>query len=61
MDPADAWLLALAVAGLLVALFGKPAKTLVGGVLQRDRKGRMTLVLTPARRPKKGRRGRGKH
>jgi hypothetical protein len=55
MSPAAALVLALVVAGLVVAAMSKP-KTLVGGIFQRDRKGRMTLVLTPTPKPKKRRR-----
>ncbi len=47
-------LLCLIVAALIVGAFTKPGKTLVGGFLQRDRKGRLTLVLTPAKRRKRG-------
>jgi hypothetical protein len=48
--------LAHVVAALVVAAMSKPGKTLVGGIFQRDRKGRMTLVLTPTPKPKKRRR-----
>jgi hypothetical protein len=51
-----ALVLALVVAGLVVAAMSKPGKTLVGGIFQRDRKGRMTLVLTPTPKPKRRRR-----
>ena len=52
----DTGLLALAagVAALIMALLSKPVKTLVGGIFIKDKKGRMTLVLTPAKRKKKG-------
>jgi hypothetical protein len=51
----DGGLLALAavVAGLIVAWFSKPVKTLVGGIFIKDKRGRMTLVLTPAKRKKR--------
>lgn len=47
-------ILCLIVAALVVGAFTKPGKTLVGGIFQRDRKGRMTLVLTPAKKRKRG-------
>jgi hypothetical protein len=51
MDPTGALLLAVVLAALIVAAFGKTkAKTLISGVLTRDRKGRLCLVLTPARK-----------
>jgi len=52
----DGGLLALAavVAGLVMALLAKPVKTLVGGIFIKDKKGRMTLVLTPAKKKRKG-------
>ncbi|WP_214365613.1 hypothetical protein [Pseudonocardia sp. H11422] len=56
MSTTAAVVLSLAVAALLVAAFSKPTKTLVGGIFQRDRKGRMTLVLTPTSKPKRRRR-----
>jgi hypothetical protein len=60
MDPTGALLLALALAGLLVAAFGRSkAKTLISGVLIRDRKGRLCLVLTPARNTRRKKPGRG--
>jgi len=56
MDPTGALLLAVAVAGLLVAAFGRrKAKALLSGVLIRDSKGRLCLVLTPARHKRGGR------
>jgi hypothetical protein len=56
MDPTAALAIALALAALIVAAFGKSrTKTLISGVLTRDRKGRLCLVLTPA--PKTTRRG----
>lgn len=58
MTGQTALLLSLVVAALLVAAFGKPTKTLVGGFLSRDRKGRLLLVLTPAKKRKKRRRTR---
>jgi hypothetical protein len=56
MSSTAALVLALVVAALLVAAMSKPGKTLVGGIFQRDRKGRMTLVLTPTPKPKHRRR-----
>jgi hypothetical protein len=56
MSPAAALVLSLVLAALVVAAFTKPGKTLVGGIFQRDRRGRMTLVLTPTSKPKKRRR-----
>lgn len=53
MDTAAALILALTLAVLVVAVLAKPTKTLVGGMFQKDKKGRMTLVLTPV--PKKRR------
>jgi hypothetical protein len=51
MDPTAALLLAVVLAAVIVAAFGKTkAKTLISGVLTRDRKGRLCLVLTPARK-----------
>jgi hypothetical protein len=44
----------VAVAALL--LIPKSRSTLVGGVFKRDRRGRMTFVLTPATRKKRRRR-----
>jgi hypothetical protein len=56
MDPTAAVLLAVALAALIVAAFGKArTKTLISGVLTRDRKGRLCLVLTPARKSNKRR------
>jgi hypothetical protein len=57
MSSTSALALALVVAALLVAAMrSKPGKALVGGIFQRDRKGRMTLVLAPTPKPKKRRR-----
>jgi hypothetical protein len=51
MDPTGALLLAVVVAALIVAAFGRSkAKTLISGVLTRDHKGRLCLLLTPARK-----------
>lgn len=47
--------LCVLLALIVVGAFSKPGRTLVGGILQRDRKGRLTLVLSPAKR-KRGRR-----
>lgn len=47
---------AVAIAALLILAFSAPAKQLVGGIFQRDRKGRLVLVLTPVPKPKRRRR-----
>lgn len=47
-------ILCVLLALLLVGAFSRPVRTLVGGIVQRDRKGRLVLVLTPARKPKGG-------
>ncbi len=46
------------LAALFVTAFSKPGKTLVAGIFQRDRKGRITLVLTPTPKPKRRRKRR---
>jgi hypothetical protein len=56
MTGTGAVLLSLVLAALIVAAFSKPGKTLVGGIFQRDSKGRMVLVLTPTPKPKRKRR-----
>lgn len=56
MDATAALVLAGAIAVLLGALLAKPAKTLVGAIFQKDKKGRMTLVLTPVPKSKKRKR-----
>lgn len=48
----------LALAVLILLAVSKPTRTLVGGIFERDRKGRLVLVLTPVPRPKKRRRKR---
>lgn len=49
-------LVCLGIAAVLVLLLTpKTRKTLVGGIFVRDRKGRMTIVLTPTVRKKKRR------
>lgn len=53
MNTTAALVLSVVVAALIVAALAKPTKTLVGGIFQRDRKGRLTLVLTPVPRAKK--------
>jgi hypothetical protein len=51
MDPTAALVIAIVLAALIVSAFGKSkAKTLISGVLTRDRQGRLCLVLTPARK-----------
>ncbi len=44
---------ALILAVLIVAAFSKPARQMVGGIFERDNKGRLILILTPV--PKKKR------
>lgn len=56
MSTTAALVFALIVAALLVAAFRKPIKTMVGGFISRDRKGRITLVLTPTPRKRRKRR-----
>lgn len=56
MSTTAALVVALILAALLVAAFSKPGKTMVGGFIQRDNKGRLVLVLTPTPKPKKRRR-----
>ena len=46
----------LALAALLVLALAKPTRQMVGGFIQRDRKGRLVLVLTPVPKPKRRRR-----
>jgi hypothetical protein len=62
MDPTAAVLIALVLAVLIVAAFGRSrGKTLISGVLIRDRKGRLCQVLTPAPRKRRGKKhGRGR-
>lgn len=56
--PEVVWL-CLGLAAVIVAARSKTSKQIVGGILQRDRKGRLTLVLTPVKRKRRGgRRGR---
>jgi hypothetical protein len=50
------WWVVIAVALIALALAGGNRKSMVGGVMQHDRRGRLVLVLTPAKR----RRGRGR-
>jgi hypothetical protein len=38
---------------LLVSAWSKPVRTRVGGLLSRDKKGRMVLVLSPAKKRSK--------
>lgn len=56
----DTQVIAVAVilAVLIVVALAKPARRMVGGIFERDRKGRIVLVLTPTPRPKKKRRRR---
>ncbi|HEY1119862.1 MAG TPA: hypothetical protein VGE43_19260 [Acidimicrobiales bacterium] len=58
VSPEVVWL-CIALAAVIVAARSKTSKQIVGGILQRDRKGRLTLVLTPVKRKRRGgRRGR---
>lgn len=56
MSTTAALVISLILAALIVAAYRKPIKTMVGGIVSRDRKGRLTLVLTPT--PRKRRRHR---
>lgn len=56
MTGTAALIVALLLAALLVAAVSKPGRQMVGGFIQRDRKGRLVLVLTPTPRPKRRRR-----
>lgn len=58
MSSTAALVFALLAAALIVAAFRKPVRSLFSGILSRDRKGRMTLTLspTPRKRPKRRRR-----
>lgn len=58
MTGVEALVVAFIVAFLLVAARSKPVKKLVGGIFIRDKKGRMTLVLTPTPKPGKKKRKR---
>lgn len=51
-------ILCLVVALVVVLAFDKPRKTLVGGIFQKDSKGRMVLVLTPTPKPRRKKKGR---
>lgn len=55
--PEVVWL-CIALAAVIVASRSKTSKQMVGGLLQRDRKGRLTLVLTPVKKRRRARRGR---
>lgn len=56
MNTAEALVLASVIAVLVVLALAKPTKTLVGGIFTKDRKGRLVLVLTPAKRKKRKKR-----
>lgn len=56
MTGVDAVWLSIALGALLIAAFSKPVKQLVGGIFQRDRKGRLVLVLSPVPKKKRNRR-----
>lgn len=47
------WLVIIAVGLIVLYLLGFSSKTAVGGVLKRDRKGRLILVLTPLRKKRR--------
>lgn len=54
MSPIAAVLVSLGLAALLVAVVGpRRGRTAVFGLLARDKKGRLTLVLSPAKRNRK--------
>lgn len=57
MSSTTALVVALVLAALLMAALSKPGRTLVGGFVQRDRKGRLVIALTPVKRGRKRRRG----
>lgn len=57
MNTAGALVVSAVLAFLLVAAWSKPVRTAVGGLLSRDKKGRLTLVLSPAKK-RKGKRKR---
>lgn len=46
--------LCVVLAAVVVGAFSRPTRTMVGGLLQRDRKGRLLLVLTPTPRARRG-------
>ena len=54
MTSADAVVLALVLAAVIVLARAKPVRTAIGGLISKDRKGRTTLVIWPAARKKKG-------
>lgn len=49
----EAVLFVVVAVGLIVLSLAGPRKRAVGGVFKRDRKGRMTIVLTPLKRKRK--------
>jgi hypothetical protein len=53
----DQLVVAVVIVVALIALYlaGRSSKTAVGGVLKRDRSGRLILVLTPLKRKKRRR------
>lgn len=54
MNTTAVLVISVIVAALIIAAFSKPGRQMVGGFVQRDRRGRLVLVLTPT--PKKRRR-----
>lgn len=52
MTGADAVVLALVLAAVIVLARAKPVRTAIGGLISKDRKGRTTLVIWPARKKK---------
>ena len=57
MSPVADLLLSLLVAALILAAVSKPSRKAVGGWISRDKKGRLTIALTPAKkRKRKGKR-----
>src|SRR3982750_639476 len=59
MTGAEAVVLALVLAVIVVLARSRPVRKAIGGVISKDRKGRTTPVIWPAARKKKGRRKKG--
>ncbi len=60
MSPTAAVLLSLLLAGLIAAAWSKPSRTAVSGLLTRDKKGRLALVLAPAKKKRSKTKGKRK-
>lgn len=56
MSTTTALALAAVIAVLVAIAVAKPTKTLVSGIFMKDKKGRLVLVLTPAKRKKRKKR-----